>query len=366
MAKKISTDALRCLQQESPVAEAVSVQVKVAQAESNSDATDNDATVESAEDAVIVAITPARRKPAFKRKENHEIANFAEMKKRMATMKSLAPIISAAAFVSSSPDKAAEVTSTMIKDASKLSSALCEMAGIDPLGDDTRWLVSQSMEIAAWQISAQAKREHSIGISDKGFETMMASARVIADGPLLEGPRYPNNNMSLSIRLKLSAMKSVMGIARELASAECVLSGNDMIPGFAFDKKEITHHAGQVMFNAVADVVSATDLKVGDEETKLTLFQGMLNHASTLYTASLTFAVDRVIEDVELAPATKKMGFSEINLQEVDERFHGLFSALVAIGIDSELDYVQAFSGSAQQKSAPQTRGKKRMNGIDF
>lgn len=287
-----------------------------------------------------------KKKSAFKRTEDHVIQSFADMKKNMATMKMLAPLIGTASSIAENPESIAKTTRALVDDAYKFADQLCDFAGIDPMDAQTQWLRSQAVEVAAWQVSSHAKRNMA-GI-DGSLDDLIKSAKAISELPSLEYPQFPNTNIPLSIRLKMTAMKSVMGLTRELSSAECVLAGKDMIEGFSFNKKEIIEHAAKVMFNAVADVVTTTDIRVGHEESKMTLFQGMMNHASTLYNSAAIFQIDRMIDEVEMAPMSKKKDAAILNLEEIDKKFHSDFGALVAISIDAQDNYIAAFSESSQ------------------
>lgn len=214
----------------------------------------------------------------------------------MNTFKVFEPAISAAIFAlgETNGPKAEKSIKVILDHSEVLKNQLCKIIGVDPLDPDKQWVVANIRLTAMTHVSAAFKRnpDPDTFTCDNFIEAFESVQNLFSVEP--ESNDFPD--MTDSLRVKLSLMKSLNPVIKEYGLFENVIAG--MIPGFKIDRAAIFDHASSMIQENSKDLVALAGVE-RDDKGMLISYQLMLNLSGTVMSNCIAFACDRMLEHLD-------------------------------------------------------------------
>jgi len=259
------------------------------------------------------------------------------------------PLVSAVAYApgkDADSSKTSEGMGVMYRETEKLTVALCKLADIDILDPDKQWAVSQFRVLASEHVGTQWKRNPDA--ANFTADPYVEAFAEVANSKLVEADKPFFPDMSDSIRVRISVMKSLAPVIKEYGLFENVVAG--MINGFKVDRKELFFTTSEIIQTEAKRLTDTLGLDVSDP-AYLIAYQAMLNHCGASMASSVAYASDRMLEHLDTMSKDQQVAFFKkcisekrsilIDMDAMVEDFKQSMDALVDVSNHALLKYSQ-------------------------
>lgn len=307
---------------------------------------------------------PVGRLQASSLARSDKLQDFAEVKKRLAMMKAFTPLFSALAYNPGSLDaESAVAAKALINETVDMTRDICSLLKVDPDDPEVQWVVTSARYMASELVQKQWRQMRHTG--ETGFRRglFLQAFKVLLES---EMPTQVNDSfprMGASTRIQMSMMNCISEVVKDLDIFESILSGQDFLKGFRFDKEVILPEIGNFMVSTANRHVTAQGFKP-DDEARLTFFQNALNSIASVYTSAVRNQLDHLLEVAESKKPEERKVFlrdylkahpSGLDIKPCATTATSIFETLTGIAAKAATDYGSAI---ADENLQPKKKGR--------
>lgn len=282
---------------------------------------------------------PKRTLASVKKETEKRVEEAVDFKILLNTFRVYGPLMAAVTYNpgrGKPAEDTSEATRLMMRETEKLTRHMCSISDVDFMDPDRQWIVSSFRAIASEHISNEWKRNPNPETfsADPYLEAFAELSRIAA----VEADKHEFPDMTESVRISLSMMKSVLPVIREYSLFENVLAS--MAPGFKVNREAIFDNAANLIQSKAQEALEAFNFNI-DGPSRTIVYQGLLGHAGSIMSNAIASAGDRMLDKLDQMNAEERNRFIReqiangnsiiISNRAVEDEFNRSFDALLTV-----------------------------------